>query len=323
MDMIIVHRWFTETSRRVVVSLSLSTPSCFLMQPSIQLCHTVICICPASLTCLSHMCWPSVQCMCRRFSELLRSAWDFLDKGVGAVSTCTCTMSRVCDHTFGQRGGGRVQPQSTADFSCGSACSLWGVLLSVLVILSVHWSPFHLPFRAQTDWGSDCPLQLQPCERSLSKSSHLLNYPFTEVICTAMGGETWTPSAPHSFIRWNEAKKARSVSVHAAYKLQSLQACHCPDYFKTHSLPSTWSPLSASALHLLAGGSLLVFVTTSKREMGATDKSRTRESSTHATETGFLHSWCIIWETPQPPDIFWWKSVLVRRQIRNRWKKIT
>lgn len=57
--------------------------------------------------------------------------WDFLDKGVGAVSTCTCTMSRVCDHTFGQRGGGRVQPQSTA-------CSLWGVLLSVLVILSVH-----------------------------------------------------------------------------------------------------------------------------------------------------------------------------------------
>lgn len=109
MDMIIVHHWFAETGRRVVVSLSFSTPSCFLTQPGIQLCHRVLCICPASLTCLSHMCWPSVQCMCRRFSELLCSAWDFLDKGIGAVSPCTCTMSRVCDHTFGQHAGGWLQ----------------------------------------------------------------------------------------------------------------------------------------------------------------------------------------------------------------------
>lgn len=196
-------------------------------------------------------------------------------------------------------------------FQFQSACQCW------------HWSPFDLPFRAQTDWGYDCSLQLQPCERSLSKSSHLLNYPFTEVICTAVGGETWTPRAPHSFIRWNEAKKARSVSVHAAYKLQSPHGCHCPDYTKMHSLPSTWSPLSVSALHILAGGSLLAFVTTSNREMGTTAKSHTTESTTHAPEIGFLHSWCIIWESPQPPDIFWWKSILVRRQNRNRWKKIT
>lgn len=75
--------------------------------------------------------------------------------------------------------------------------------------------------------------------------------------------------------------------------------------YKTHSLPSTRSPLSASALHLLAGGSLLAFVTTSKREMGTPAKSHTTESTTHATETGFLHFLCIIWETLQPPDIFW------------------
>lgn len=67
--------WLQHTidlQRRVgeLSSLSFSTPSCSLMQPSIQLCHRVICICPASLTCLSHMCWPSVQCMCRSFSEL-------------------------------------------------------------------------------------------------------------------------------------------------------------------------------------------------------------------------------------------------------------
>lgn len=45
----------------------------------------------------------------------------------------------------------RLSPaQSTADFSCGSACLLWGVLLSVLVILSVLalisiWLTFQSP----------------------------------------------------------------------------------------------------------------------------------------------------------------------------------
>lgn len=33
--------------------------------------------------------------------------------------------------------GAESGPQSMADFSCGSACSLWGFLLSFLVILSV------------------------------------------------------------------------------------------------------------------------------------------------------------------------------------------
>lgn len=135
--------------RRVVVSLSFSAPSCFLRQPNIQLCLRVICICPARLACLPRMCWPSVQSLCRSFSELL---WDFLDKGIGAVSTCTCTMLRVCDHTFGQCAGGWVQPPSTADFSCRSAYPLWGVLLSVLVILSVLelisiWLTFQSPDR--------------------------------------------------------------------------------------------------------------------------------------------------------------------------------
>lgn len=142
----------------------------------------------------------------------------------------------------------------------------WGVFSFPFLLLCqcLHWSPLESPFRGQTGWGSGYPLQQQPCERSLGKSSHLLNYPFTEVICTAVGGETHTPSALQSFIRWNEAKKARSASVHAAYKLQSPQACRCPDYLKTHSLPRVWSSLSAAALHSLVRGSVLAFVTTSQ-----------------------------------------------------------
>lgn len=214
--------------------------------------------------------------------------------------------------------GAESGPQSAADFSCRSASLLWGFLLSFLVVLSVPalisiWLTFQSPGRP----GSDCPLQLQPCERSPSKSSHLLNYPFTEVICTAAGGETWTPSAPRSFVRWNEAKKARSASVHAAYKLQSPRACHCPDYLKTYSLPSIRSPLPVAALHSQARGSLLAFVTTSKRAMGTTDKSCTRGHSTHPSEIGFLWSWSVGWEAPYPSDMFWWKPLLASRQIRN------
>lgn len=55
-----------------------------------------------------------------------------------------------------------------------------------------------------------------------------------------------------------------------------------------------------------------------QESMGTTDKSRNREGCNHPSEIGFIQSWSTGWGPPRPPDLFWWKSVLARRQIRNR-----
>lgn len=246
MDMIIAHHWFTETGRRVVISLSFSTPSCFLMQPSVQLWHRAICICPASPTCLSHMCWPSVQCMCRSFSELPCSAWDFLDKGIGAVATCACTMLGVCDHTFGQRDGGWVQPQSTADFSCGSACLLWGVLLSVLVILSVLalisiWLTFQspdilgkwLPSATATTW--------KVSEQILLLAQLSLHW--SDLHCRGRGDLNFQCTTLVYQVKWAKESEVTECPCRLQAAEPSRLSLHT-HYFKTHSLPSTlYQPL--------------------------------------------------------------------------------
>lgn len=125
------------------------------MQPSIQAClcvpYSVICRCPASLTHLSHMCWPSVQCVCRRFSEMsCFCLWFPGQKNGRCIHRHSHHTDGAWPHTWPGVPGAEPSPQSLADFSCVSACSLWGFLLSFLVILSVlalisTWLTFQRP----------------------------------------------------------------------------------------------------------------------------------------------------------------------------------
>lgn len=233
----------------------LSTPSCFLMKPSIQTClcllYRAICVCPASLMHpdIPHMCWPSVQCTGRRFSEMHISACDILDKEMGAMSICTYIMLTWNDHTLGQ---------CTRAVGLLTHYELWGFLLSSLVTLFVPvlisvWLTFQSPDKLRKWLPFATAIMWKFSEQSLSHTQ--LSLQWSDLHCCGRVDPNSQCTTLIYQVKWGKESKVREcpcclqaaepsgLSLPRLLKISFPSHCMIP-------LISSCSPLTSERKHI-------------------------------------------------------------------------
>lgn len=111
---------------------------------------------------------------------------------------------------LGSMPGADSSPQSAADFSCRSACSLWGFLLSFLVILSVPalisiWLTFQSPDRLRKRLPSATATMWKVSEQILSLTQ--LSPHWSDLHCCGRGDLNSQCTALIYQVKWGKESK--------------------------------------------------------------------------------------------------------------------